>query len=584
VAFNAGNIEAVAKILRGKLPAMRLILCADNDRFKSTGNKGLTSASKAAQAVSGLLAVPQFNSDINEPTDFNDLHKIEGLAAIKAAIDGAIHAADKKEKPEPLPEMPSVLPFDYDYLPDALRGYVHDISERMQCPPDFAAVTVFVMMATIIGRKVTMRPMKKDDWTVTCNLWGAVVGSSGVMKSPTMSAAIKPLKKMQAAAYDEFNEAAFEFNSQQEIAKLQKGVNKGKARDALKKGTAAHEARDLLKVGGLDDIPVMKRFIANDVTYQALGELLIDSPNGLLYEKDEIIGLLKSLDSDGQQEARSFFLTAADGDKSYTFDRIVRGKCLHIPAVCLSIIGGIQPGVLAEYVRQAVSGGAGADGLLQRFALMVYPDISPNWKEVDRYPDKEARHAVDDLCARMEFINVERIGAEVDLFGGIPFLRFDDNAQKVFSEWRFALEHRLRSADEHPALVSHFSKYRKLIPSLALINHLCDSPEGGSVTEQALIRSIAFSEYLESHARRIYSFGTRPDIDAAKSLIHRIKTGKLSSPFTLRDIYRPCWTGLETPSKAQSAVNVLLEYSHLIEKVTESGGRSITAYCLNIGA
>jgi hypothetical protein len=117
-----------------------------------------------------------------------------------------------------------------------------------------------------------------------------------------------------------------------------------------------------------------------------------------------------------------------------------------------------------------------------------------------------------------------------------------------------------------------------------LINHLCDSPEGGSVTEQALIRSIAFSEYLESHARRIYSFGTRPDIDAAKSLIHRIKTGKLSSPFTLRDIYRPCWTGLETPSKAQSAVNVLLEYSHLIEKVTESGGRSITAYCLNIGA
>ena len=53
--------------------------------------------------------------------------------------------------PEPLPSLPDVLPFDYAYLPDGLRGFVQDISERMQCPPDFAAVAVFVMMGAIIG-------------------------------------------------------------------------------------------------------------------------------------------------------------------------------------------------------------------------------------------------------------------------------------------------------------------------------------------------------------------------------------------------------------------------------------------------
>ena len=94
-------------------------------------------------------------------------------------------------------------------------------------------------------------------------------------------------------------------------------------------------------------------------------------------KSEEIIGLLKQLDASGQEVARSFYLTAADGDKSYTFDRVIRGKGLHIEALCLSIIGGTQPGVVAPYVRQAVGGGAGADGLLQRFSLMVYPDISP---------------------------------------------------------------------------------------------------------------------------------------------------------------------------------------------------------------
>jgi len=89
-----------------------------------------------------------------------------------------------------------------------------------------------------------------------------------------------------------------------------------------------------------------------------------------------------------------------------------------------------------KYVRQATGGGAGADGLLQRFGLMVYPDISPDWKEVDRYPDSTAREAVNMLAERLDNLNTAEIGAEVDLYGGVPFLRFDDAAQVLFSEWR----------------------------------------------------------------------------------------------------------------------------------------------------
>lgn len=583
VAFNAGNLLLVAKTMRDKFPDLQIIVCADDD-WKTPGNPGITKATEAAQAVGAYLAVPTFSGDRRDKdTDFNDMAATHGLDAVKRAIAGAAAPASSEPRlahPEPLPALPDVLPFDFDYLPNGLRGFVKDISDRMQCPPDFAAVAVFVMMATIIGRKVGIRPMRHNDWTVICNLWAAVVGNSGVMKSPTLSAGLSPIKQLQAWAFEDFNNRMSDYAAQEEVSKLQKSAAKSAAKQKLKNDKSADVA-EMLKGDAVLAAPVLKRYMTNNASYEALGEVLIENPNGLMVESDEIIGLLKQLDASGQEVARSFYLTAADGDKSYTFDRIMRGKGLHIPALCLSIIGGIQPGVLAEYVRQATGGGAGADGLLQRFGLMVYPDISPNWKEVDRYPDTEARDAVNQLAERLDNLSPESIGAESDKYGGVPFLRFDDAAQSLFSEWRQALEIRLRSGEEHPSIVSHLSKYRKLIPSLALINHLCDGGVG-AVTEPALCRAIAYSEYLESHMLRVYSYATRPDIDAAKTLLKKLSTGKLVIPFKVRDIYRAGWTGLETPEKAKGAISLLQEYGHLSAEELDAdsaiGGRPTTQF------
>ena len=387
------------------------------------------------------------------------------------------------------------------------------------------------------------------------------------------------MSKLASSAFEIFNKAKAEYDAQAELAELQYGAKKSNARALLKKDEKA-DVKGLLQSSVTGDAPILKRYKTSDATYEVLGELLIENPNGLLVEADEIIGVLKRLDAPGQESARAFFLTGADGDKGYTVDRIGRGKGLHVDAVCLSIIGGIQPGVLAEYVRQATGGGAGADGLLQRFGLMVYPDISPDTKYVDRYPDGNLREAVNLLVERLDNMNPTEIGAEVDLYGGVPYLHFDDAAQVLFSDWIVDLDTRLRSGEDHPAIVSHLSKYRKLVPSLALINHLCDTGRG-AVSEAALLRAIAFSEYLESHAQRIYSYATRPDIDAAKTLLKRLASGKLTSPFKARDIYQKGWAGLETTSKAQSAIDLLLEYHHLTEEeipTSTTGGRPTTHY------
>jgi hypothetical protein len=72
-------------------------------------------------------------------------------------------------------------------------------------------------------------------------------------------------------------------------------------------------------------------------------------------------------------------------------------------------------------------------------------------------------------------------------------LRLDDEAQAIFDEWRMKLEGRLKSAELHPAFESHLAKYRKLVPSLALI---CALADGGTraIDGASVLRALANAE------------------------------------------------------------------------------------------
>jgi len=59
-AFNAGNLLPVALAVRRKFPAIRVVICADNDSA-TPGNPGLTKATEAARAIGAAVAVPHFD-------------------------------------------------------------------------------------------------------------------------------------------------------------------------------------------------------------------------------------------------------------------------------------------------------------------------------------------------------------------------------------------------------------------------------------------------------------------------------------------------------------------------------------------
>jgi hypothetical protein len=69
-------------------------------------------------------------------------------------------------------------------------------------------------------------------------------------------------------------------------------------------------------------------------------------------------------------------------------------------------------------------------------------------------------------------------------------------------------------------------------------------------------------EYLESHARRIYSARSKPEIAAASVLAKRMEAGQVgrNGSLTVREIQRKQWTCLDTPDAVRAALAVLEEY------------------------
>src|SRR5215207_6672154 len=120
--------------------------------------------------------------------------------------------------PEDLPEdLPPVPEFDYRMLPDAFRGWVEDVAERMQVPPDFVATPLMVAFSAVVGRKVGVRPKTYDDWLVVANLWGAIVGSPGLLKSPALKEALAPMNALIARAIEDCKEEVKEYEAEREI-------------------------------------------------------------------------------------------------------------------------------------------------------------------------------------------------------------------------------------------------------------------------------------------------------------------------------------------------------------------------------
>ena len=326
-------------------------------------------------------------------------------------LEKNVAVSDKEwDQPEPLPD--DLLPVPA--LPEALIPtpvcpWLSDIAERIQCSLEFPTVAAIIAVAAVIGNRISICPKRRDEWKVIPNLWGAIIGRPGLLKSPALKEALRPLNHLVTQARREYTAALEKWEFDQMVIEARKKGLRAEIEKAVKKDGDVSDLRDQLKELKENE-PIERRYIVNDPTVEKLGELLNQNPLGLLLFRDELVGWFRSLDRDGHENDRAFYLEAWNGFGRYTYDRIGRGT-IHIESITLSILGGIQPGPLSQYLRGALSGEIGADGLMQRFQLSVYPDPPREWRNVDRWPDVEAQRLVFDLFAHLDVFDPSTIPA-----------------------------------------------------------------------------------------------------------------------------------------------------------------------------
>lgn len=484
--------------------------------------------------------------------------------------------------PDPEPIKATLLPVEKipsSIIPGPFREWAVDVSYRMQCPVDFIAVAVMVMAGAVIGAGCGIKPKRKDDWLVIPNLWGGVIGRPGTLKTPALQEALKPLSGLEAEAKKRYHQDMNYYEAEREAHRAQKEALRAEMLTAAKGKSDNPPNIEGIKrrYANLEEPekPIWRRFKTNDSTIEKMAELLEQNPRGILLFRDELTGLLTSWDREGREPDRAFYLEAWNGYGSITSDRIGRGT-VHVDNLCVSILGGIQPAKLLAYLHQATSE-LDNDGFMQRMQLMVYPDVPPDWQLVDEYPNKVARERVSRIIKKLAGMDFTQYGAETDEGEiSLPCLRFNDEAQELFNEWLTELQGKLQE-DEAPVILEHLNKYRSLMPSLALIDHLVNVADGtasGPVGLQSAEKAAAWCEYLESHARRIYGLVGDVGQRAAVELAKKIKAGKLESGFTIREVYhRRAWHLLNTKETVEKACAELVEASWLKEDQKAIPGR-----------
>ena len=446
-----------------------------------------------------------------------------------------------------------------DDLPPVFRDYVMDCSERISVAVEYIALSLFAVAVSLIGRKLAVRPKYRDPWSIVPVLWVMLIGRPSMKKSPGLGCATVFLEMLTEQVRELNDKRKSEWAAevrvlQQERENLLKSLGKRKDKSAEGQGRETSNV-DAIKTR-ITEIELTLRtakppeivYFVSDATKEALMEVIRDNSHGTLIMRDELSAFLKGLGLKGREQDRALYLELYNG-KNPSHERRITREAPSLKAAAASILGGIQPGVLAAYIHEASKGEAGADGLMPRFSL-VWPD-RVHFKYVDRAPNMEAFERINKVMQKLSNFSAEEYGVTDKDKSGLPYIGFSQDAQSLFIAWLTSNEDKAARANNSEVMESFLLKLTNTVCTLALMFHLCDhldshkNEELTPISHEALSLAIRWAEVIEAHTRRTFFGCGSPDIGKALILIEKIESGELANGTSVRDIYRKNWTGIK---------------------------------------
>lgn len=359
--------------------------------------------------------------------------------------------------PPPLPE---------GLLPAPIERYARLQGELMGADPGGLAMAALTVCAAAIPDSVMLQVKEHDQsWTEAPRLWVSLIGPPSSKKTPIMSVAIKPLRKLNSNFMR-----------------------------AYKKDLAAYEKLPAEEKANQPK-PVPIQLVFEDTTIEAAQMVLAHNPDGVLCAQDELSGWFGAMDkysgAKGADKDRAFWLKAWNGGP-YTVNRVTRGLT-HIENLSVSLLGGIQPDKIRKTIKEAQD-----DGLIQRlFPIVLKPS---NVGKDEPTPDVALEYEA--LIIGLRNVKIFMFDEEV--------LRYEPEAQEIWRQAE-AHHHMLQQMEAvNPKIASHIGKYDGLLARLSVIWHCIENVGADrlptQITKDTVERVAKFLHgFLLGHAMSFYS-------------------------------------------------------------------------------
>ena len=378
----------------------------------------------------------------------------------------------------------SYKPFPVDALPGTLKRYAVEAAESIGCDPAYVALPLLTAAGAMIGN--ARRLHVKNTWYALPTIWTAIVGESGTAKTPALTEALAPIKRLQRDALNRYEQQRAEYDAAVQNYDTEMAAHKNK-----RNTTDPPPPKP--------DAPTPERLTVSNATVEALAPILRDNPKGVLLHRDELAGWFGSFNrysgKSGADEAD--WLSLHNGD-AITVDRKTDGAIpLHVASGVVSITGGIQPAIL----QKAFSPEQRASGMAARLLIASPPRTTPLWSEteLDHWTREKCFALFDDLASlQMESDDAGTLQSVV--------VKMKPEAKQAFIGYYNA--HQKQQNELIGDQAAAWSKLIAYVPRFALLLHLvaqAEEPTSDDMTVESVNAAIQFVDWFKHEARRLYA-------------------------------------------------------------------------------
>ncbi|HVS37792.1 MAG TPA: YfjI family protein [Gemmataceae bacterium] len=371
-------------------------------------------------------------------------------------------------------------------LPQPLQAFVEQASAAIGCEPSFVALPALAAAAGLVGNARTVR--LKKGWVEPLVLWTCIIGDSGSLKSPAISAAVAPVYRRQQQLRDDYERDLDKYEHE-------KRQYAERSREPRRKSDKAPDESEPEK-------PSARRALISDVTVEKIAEVLEDNPRGVLLVRDELAGWFGSFrrykDAQGGSDLPVWLEMHRAGP--IIVDRKTGDRpSLFVPHAAVSLTGGVQPETLARCLTaEHMEAGLGA-----RVLLAMPPRRRKVWTENEIHPELATEYE-----RVLRALGALPMDADDDGREGPFAVKLTPEAKTLWVEWYNGWADRQAAAEG--ATAAAYAKLEGGAARLALLHSIVvktgtQADASDPIDADSMAAGVGLARWFAGEAQRVYA-------------------------------------------------------------------------------